>query len=116
MKKKEIEQVITSLDEIKAITDKQEYIVSKSVNLLMNEIKPVLNKELQRLDFNKVECTSPKIKLIKRTDIIDLEDVINTELENLVINNYKVIDYSIINLLNEKSHEIVYTGIIKYTS
>ena len=116
MKKEEVEQVLSSLDEIKAITDKQEYVVSKGINLLMNEIKPILSAELQRLDFNKVECASPRVKLIRRNDITVLESVMNDELQKLIMDNYKVIDFSVINLLNDKSHEIIYTGIIKYTS
>lgn len=117
MKKEEIEYVLTKLNEIKTITDKQEYVVSKNVNLIMNEIKPILNSELQRLDFNKIECNTPSIKLIKRTaDIEDLSEVMNKEMEQLVLNNFKIIDFNVINLLNDKAHEIIYTGIIKYTS
>lgn len=116
MKKEEIEQVLSSLDEIKAITDKQEYVVSKGVNLLMNEIRPILNSELQRLDFNEVRCTAPRVKLIRSDDISYLEEIMNSVLESLIMENYKIIDFSVINLLNDKSHEIIYTGIIKYTS
>ena len=116
MKKEEVEKLLNHLGEIKQITDKQEYLVSKNVNLNIMEMTPILNNELKRLDFNEIECNSPQITLIKRNDIEDLQEEMNNTLEKLTMNDYKIIDFDIKNIFNEKTHEIIYTGVIKYTS
>ena len=111
MKKQELELAISSLKDIKTITDKQEYNVSTLVNIKYNDIIKILDKELKRLDTNGVEVNCPKIIIMEaqKGSTTTFTEVINKKLENLILNDYKIIDYGFIG--NDITH-----AYIKYTS
>ena len=119
MKKEELIKVLKDLDEIKSITDKQEYVVSKNVNQLMNSIRPVLNNELRRMDLKEVECNAPELCCITSSDLQDATQLINLKLEELVKNDYKIIDYSSTfnnTIVKPNTYSVIYLGVIKYTT
>ena len=117
MKKEELIKVLENLEESKSITDKQEYVVSKGVNQIMNNIKPILNDELKRMDMKEVECNSPEIWSFTGTDLEFVTDTINSKLNQLVKEDYKIIDYSITNLyIPGKTYTLSFLGVIKFTS
>ena len=119
MKKEELEKIFKNLDEIKSITDRQEYVVSKGVNQLMNEVKPILNAELERMDSNGVECIAPQIQCFTSSSLEGITELLNTNLEQLVKADYKVIDYSVElhnTITKPNTYTILYLGTIKYTS
>lgn len=115
MKKQELEQIIDDLKAIKNLTDKEEYLVSKEANQHFIKILPILNKELERMDTSKVEVNCPAIMIIKMEQSFQgkskftLTDCINSRLEELVLNDYKIIDFG----LQPGNPEIAY---IKYTN
>lgn len=114
MKKQIVDSLISDLTSIKNITDKQEYLVSSKVNTIYTKMLPELEKESKRLSDSDVEITSPKILILEYNKFDSssqnmcetFSKQINKELQNLVINNYKIIDYGLIN------KEVAY---IKYT-
>lgn len=119
MKKEDLVNVINNLNEIKSITDKQEYVVSKNVNQLMNNIKPILNDELQRMDIKEVECNAPEIKCITAGDLQVITELMNENLTQLIKDDYKIIDYNITfnnTITKPNTYAVVYFGQIKYTS
>ena len=117
MKKTELEGAIEDLHEIKKITDKQEYLVSSAVNVKYNSIIKVLDKELKRLDNEKVEVNCPKLliikspKILQKKDDIDIQTAVNKMLEELVKQDYKIIDFGLMSF-----NEDMYTAFIKYTN
>ena len=119
MKKEALIKVLENLEEIKSITDKQEYVVSKGVNQIMNNIKPILNDELKRMDMKDVECNAPEICCITASDLQVATEMINTKLESLIKSDYKILDYSITynnTIIKPNTYSVVYLGIIKYTT
>ena len=112
MKKQEIETIIQKLKEVKEITDKQEYLVSSAINQKLTEVFPLLDKELQRLDNNKIEVTSPAIVLVnydpESNPDKSFTEYFNSVLHNLVLQDFKIIDYGI--------YPGLITGYIKYTT
>lgn len=111
MKKQELELVISSLKEIKTITDKQEYNVSTLVNMKYNDIIKILDKELERLNTTKVEVNCPKIIIMEaqKSSTTTFTEAVNKKLEELMLNDYKIIDYGFIG--NDITH-----AYIKYTT
>lgn len=119
MKKEDLVNVLNNLNEIKSIADKQEYVVSKSINQLMNNIKPILNDELKRMDMKEVECNSPEIKCMTAGDLQVITELMNDSLAQLVKEDYKIIDYNITfnnTVVKPNTYSVVYFGQIKYTS
>lgn len=116
MKKLEIEQVIGKLKELKNLTDSQEYLVSSKANELFIQIMPILDKELQRLSETNVEVNSPALLLFEYKDIEKTDksvtEFINRKLQELVMNEYKIIDYGLFNK-NTEGDILIY---IKYTN
>lgn len=111
MKRTEVVEAIENLKQIKQITDKEEYLISSAVNQRYNKIINILDNELKRMDASGVEVNSPAIKLLKHNPESDttFTDAINKELQQLVLNNYKIIDYGIIG--NDSTE-----AFIKYTN
>lgn len=113
--KSDIESLITDINELKEISDKQEYVVSSKMNTIYNKILPILEKESQRLETSNIEANSPKIIIINYdkneyfgsgNSAQGFTDQINEQLQQLIVNEYKIIDYGLIN------NECAY---IKYT-
>lgn len=113
MKKSEIELSLEALNNIKSISDKLNYNISSSINKEVIKITPILEKELYRLKEDKIVVNCPAILFIGSTDIDfnkeSLSEFINKKLQELVLNEYKIIDYGIC----DKNGIIAY---IKYTS
>lgn len=116
MKKVEMEQIINNLKELKNITDSQEYLVSSKANELFIKVMPLLDKELQRLSETNVEVNSPALLLFEYKDIEktnkSVTDFINSKLQELVLSDYKIIDYGLFNK-NTNGDILIY---IKYTN
>lgn len=111
MKKQELETVVKELKEIKDLTDRQEYVVSSYANQRFINIFPILDKELKRLSTEKIEVNCPALLLISVEEANKskqtVTDYINKKLQELVLQEYKIIDYGIYN------ENLLY---IKYTS
>lgn len=113
MKKSDVELVIDTISNIKEFTNKLDFNTSKYINQQVIKIKPILDKELERLENEKVTINSPRLLLLSTKDIDSeqtLVDLANTKMSELVENNYKIIDFG---LYDNKTQEMyVY---IKYT-
>ena len=113
MKKSDIEQIIDHLKEIKKVSDIQNYTVSTSIHQHLMKITPLLEIGLDRFSRDKVTVNCPAIIIIKadeKTNNKSLTDFINEKLQELVMNDYKIIDYGI----EYANNEIL--AYIKYTS
>ena len=113
MKKQDIIEIIDDLKAIKSLTDKEIYLVSKEANQHFVKIFPKLEEELKRMDNNNVEVNCPSIMLIKdakaKTDFTSTTELINTKIQELVMQDYKIIDFG----LQPGNPDIIY---IKYTN
>lgn len=114
MKKVDLENAITSLKELKSFTDRLEYNTSTFVNQKLMTVFPVLQAEYDRLDNDKVVINCPKLLIVGSKDVTTkqtLTDFVNDKLQELVMNDYKIIDYGLWGRSNEEI--LIY---IKYTS
>lgn len=116
MKKQDIETIQKYVDEIKQISDKLDYNTSSAINQRLVKVTPLLKSELDRVDNNKIEMDCPQIIIIKSNDVINrkenksITDYMNSKLKELVINEFKIIDFGIV-----PNGEEIY-AFIKYTS
>ena len=60
MKKIEIENIINNLTELKKFSNNLDYNTSVVINKTINNIIPVLNKEYQRMDDEKITINCPR--------------------------------------------------------
>lgn len=114
MKVSEIESIQKNLKEIEHLTDKQPYNVSSYVNQRLIKIYPILTKELERLEADNVTINCPKILMYQceaNKEQAEITDFINKKLHDLVLQDYKIIDYGIEGISN--GHFIIF---IKYTN
>lgn len=100
MKKGELENLINYVKNIKNISDKQSYNISTAINQNIIKILPILEKEYERLDMDKITVNCPAIIIIKPEDFEEnihtsLSEYINQKMQELVINEYKIIDFGI---------------------
>ena len=113
MKKQDIELCIEALNNIRAISDKQIYNVSSAINKEIIKIRPVLEEEHKRMNEEKIVINCPAIMFIGTSEIDfnknSLSEFINKKLQELVLNDKKIIDYG----LSDKDGILAY---IKYTS
>lgn len=111
MKKQELEQAINDLKGIKEVSDKQDYLVSSAINVKYNAVLNVLDKELRRMSTEKVEVNCPKILLLEHNQKgkTTFTDSINSKLQELVLADYKIIDYGVF----DSNPEMAF---IKYTT
>lgn len=110
MKIKELEEVINNLQSVKEITDRLNYNQSSMINKSLMPALNTLQTEYDRMASNKIEIDCPCIKLIKITDTSEAEDTLNYEIEQLVLNGFKIIDFGIMGTMSNMS------GYIKYTN
>lgn len=116
MKKQDIEMLQKYVDEIKQVSDKLDYNTSSAINQRIVKITPLLKSELDRVDNNKIEIDCPQIIVIKSNEIMNkkenksITDYMNNKLKELVLNEYKIIDFGIV-----PNGQEVY-AFIKYTS
>lgn len=113
MKKQDIEICIEALNNIRAISDKQIYNVSSAINKEIIKIRPILEEEHRRMNEEKIVINCPAIMFIGTNEIDfnkdSLSEFINKKLQELVLNDKKIIDYG----LSNKEGILAY---IKYTS
>lgn len=116
MKKQDIEMLQKYVDEIKQVSDKLDYNTSSAINQRIVKITPLLKSELDRVDNNEIEIDCPQIIVIKSNEIMNkkenksITDYMNNKLKELVLNEYKIIDFGIV-----PNGQEVY-AFIKYTS
>lgn len=116
MKKQDIEMLQKYVNEIKQVSDKLDYNTSSAINQRIVKITPLLKSELDRVDNNKIEIDCPQIIVIKSNEIMNrkenksITDYMNNKLKELVLNEYKIIDFGIV-----PNGQEVY-AFIKYTS
>ena len=116
MKKQDIEMLQKYVDEIKQVSDKLDYNTSSAINQRIVKITPLLKSEWDRVDKNKIEIDCPQIIVIKSNEIMNrkenksITDYMNNKLKELVLNEYKIIDFGIV-----PNGQEVY-AFIKYTS
>lgn len=116
MKKQDIEMLQKYVDEIKQVSDKLDYNTSSAINQRIVKITPLLKSELDRVDNNKIEIDCPQIIVIKSNEVMNrkenksITDYMNNKLKELVLNEYKIIDFGIV-----PNGQEVY-AFIKYTS
>lgn len=98
MRKVDLENMIDSLNKLKAYTDKMNYNDSTYINTHLITVLPVLQKELNRLEGDDIELGSPAIKLFSPLDSKDKQSItqcMNAQLSELVSNECKIIDFGI---------------------
>lgn len=115
MKKIEVEEMLKICDNIQNISNKQSYNVSSAINQNLVKIKNTLKEEYNRMDNDKITINCPGIILIKASDLQykeqSLSDYINNKMKELVMNNYKIIDFGISGINGNQIY-----AFIKYTS
>jgi len=97
MKKSDVELILDTLKDVKTIVNRLDYNTSSALNKRIMTIYPLIEKEYDRLDTEKIEINSPKVMLIGLKDAneaqMSLTDFTNNTLEDLVSKNYKIIDF-----------------------
>lgn len=115
MRKTDIDDMLKACDNIRNISNKQNYNVSSIINQNLVKVTTKLKEEFERMDKDKLTINCPAIILIKASDLqyqeMSLSDYINNKMKELVMNNYKIIDFGISNVDNN----FIY-AFIKYTS
>lgn len=113
MKKADVEKIIEVIDNIKNFTKTMDFKTSTYINQQVIQVQPLLNKELERLENEKVVINSPRLLLLSTKDAESeqtLVDLANIKMSELVENNYKIIDFGL--YVNKTSETYAY---IKYT-
>lgn len=120
MKKIDIEQIQTQLEEIKAYMDKQDYNSSTYINQRIIKIRPILEAEIRRMDRDDIEVHTPKILIFTNREAKQnkktVQEYMNYKLHELVINDYKIIDYGKLDEAYEDDNTRTIYLFIKYTS
>lgn len=115
MKKQELEDIKTAIKDLQEFCNQQDYNTTTFINKRINIILPKIQKELDRMDNTKIEINCPKLLLITSDEAYAAEttltEYVNKQLQELVLNEYKIIDYGIWN--STESKLFIY---IKYTS
>lgn len=119
MKISDLETIQESLNNIKLTSDKLDYNTSSTINKEIIKISPIITKEIERMDTEKITIDCPKMLILSIESLMakfytsELTDAINEQLKELVVNGYKIIDYNV-------SHDILSYGsqafVVKYTS
>lgn len=110
MKISDLKNIRTNLEEIKSITDKEEYLVSSNVNQRLMNIFPLVDKEIKRMDSEGIEVHCMKVMILQHTTDSkkSFTDIINEQIERLTLQDYKIIDCEV--------KEDLCTAVIKYTN
>lgn len=115
MKKSDLDLAIETLRDLKKISDRLDYNTSTAINVRVMTILPILEKEFNRLDTDKIDITnSPRVMIIddeNKPEEITFEDFVNTNLTNLVELGNKIIDY--VPLIKSDGKIII---VVKYTN
>jgi len=115
MRKSDIDNMLKICENIRNISNQQSYNVSSAINQNLVKITGKLKEEFERMDNDKIVINCPSIILIKAADLryqeMSLSDYMNNKMKELVMNNYKIIDFGISNI----EGNFIY-AFIKYTS
>lgn len=115
MKKNDLELVLHHLREVKKIGDLQNYNLSTSINQNLMKVFPILEAEQKRMDTEKITINCPALMLVGANEAIhdkkSLSDFLNQKMQELVLNDYKIIDFG---LWGKDGDELI--AFIKYTS
>lgn len=120
MKARDIEEIQKFLSEIKDFSNKQDYNTFTFINQRIVKILPILDTELKRLELTNVEMNCPKIKIFTNRNAKEskqtVEEYMNERLKELVLDDYKIIDYGKLDETFEDDNTRTIYFYIKYTS
>ena len=115
MRKTDIDDMLKACETIKDISNKQNYNVSSVINQNLVKVTNKLKEEFDKMDKDKLVINCPSIILIKAVDLKykddNLSDYMNNKMKELVMNDYKIIDFGI----SHVEDNCIY-AFIKYTS
>ena len=117
-----LDDINRSIDLLKTLQDYLnglEYNISSYSNQILVKVLPILQDEKIRLENSGVEINCPKIKIFTNLDAKNnkqtVEEYMNYCLRELVINNYKIIEYGKIDEQYADDNTRVIYFYIKYT-
>lgn len=120
MKLKDVENIQRWLNDIKAVADKESYNLSTEINRSVVKIMPILKEEQERLNDNHIEINCPKILIFTNRDAKEykktVQDYMNQKLQELVSNDFKIIDFGKMDEEFEDDNSRTIYFYIKYTS
>ena len=120
MKIKEIEQIQVCLDNIKSLTEKENYKLSSAINKQIVQIRPILDTEYKRLNDSGIDINCPKICIFTNKDAkeqgFNVQNYINKKLQELVSADFKIIDYGKLDECYEDDNTRTIYFYIKYTN
>lgn len=120
MKIQDIDNLQKYVDEIKVISDKLDYNTSSAINKNITKIIPLLKEERNRLESSNVDIDFPRIKIFTNREAIEhkmtVQDYMNYNLQELVVNEYKIIDFGKLDEEYEDDNSRTIYLYIKYTS
>ena len=120
MKLQDIDNLQKYVDEIKLISDKLDYNTSSAINKCITKIAPLIKDERNRLESSNVDIDFPKLKIFTNREAkehkMTVQDYMNYNLRELVINQYKIIDFGKLDEEYEDDNSRTIYMYIKYTS
>lgn len=119
MKLDDINKSIDLLKTLQNYLNGLEYNVSSYSNQILVKVLPILQDEKARLESSNVEINCPKIKIFTNQDAKNnkqtVEEYMNYCLRELVVNNYKIIEYGKIDEQYADDNTRIVYFFIKYT-
>lgn len=112
MKLSDVETCIKDLKDLRDYGNSQDYNTTSIINKHLNNTLALLEKEKQRLNNESIEIEAPQIKIVhlkgdkedelakvsnKELDLENLTYQLNQELQELVSNDKKIIDFGYLN-------------------
>lgn len=112
MKLSDVETCIKDLKDLRDYGNSQDYNTTNIINKHLNNTLALLEKEKQRLNNESIEIEAPQIKIVhlkgdkedelvkvsnKELDLDNLTYQLNQELQELVSNDKKIIDFGYLN-------------------
>ncbi len=112
MKLSDVETCIKDLKDLRDYGNSQDYNTTNIINKHLNNTLALLEKEKQRLNNESIEIEAPQIKIVhlkgdkedelakvsnKELDLENLTYQLNQELQELVSNDKKIIDFGYLN-------------------
>lgn len=112
MKLNDVETCIKDLKDLRDYGNSQDYNTTNIINKHLNNTLALLEKEKQRLNNESIEIEAPQIKIVhlkgdkedelakvsnKELDLDNLTYQLNQELQELVLNDKKIIDFGYLN-------------------
>lgn len=88
MKLQELEEIKSAIAELQQFANQQDYNTTSFINRRLVKISPKINTEIERMESESVEIHSPKLVIVPA-------DEINDKLQELVKEDYKIIDFGL---------------------